>query len=250
MPLALTVFVLYLCWNFVDKYVAIPINDNVKAFLGTKSGAHILQTLGWPEPALANPEFLKQSIDANYPDFLGFVVALVLVLLVLYLLGHVQLTYLGNRLFLIAEQGLARLPVVNRVYPYGKRITEFIFGGEQQRGFTRVVAVEYPRRCIYSLAFVTGETPAEIAQKSGEKMVNVFIPSSPVPISGFVILVPESELVPLSLTVDEALGLLTTLGVGTPMSRDLNVEPPGASSLPGSPREQIGTDLVQHPPSS
>jgi uncharacterized membrane protein len=238
MPLALTVFVLYLCWHFVDKYVAAPINNKVKDFLLTESGAHVLRQIGWSDSLLGDPEALKKAVTSDYPDFLGFAVAFVLVVLALYLLGHIQLTYLGNRLFLVAEQALARLPVVNRIYPYGKRVTEFLFGGEKERGFSRVVAVEYPRKGVYSLAFATGETPAEIVQKTGRKMVNVFVPSSPVPISGFVILVPEDDIIPLSLTVDEAFGLLTTLGVGTPQRKRLPntltdvLSPPGASGDP------------------
>jgi uncharacterized membrane protein len=106
--------------------------------------------------------------------------------------------------------------------------------GRDRKGFRQVVLIEYPRRGIWTIGFVTGVTLGELQRLTDQKMVNVFIPTTPNPTSGFYLLVPEQEMIRLGMTVDEAFKLIISGGMVTPPDRNAaNV------ALPASTENQI-----------
>jgi uncharacterized membrane protein len=146
-------------------------------------------------------------------QFTGFVVAVVLV----YFAGFFFATYLGRGVWRLLEALMKRIPVVKQIYPYVKQITDFVLS-EQKVEFRRVVAVQYPRRGIWSLGFVTGPGLRTVQEATALHLVSVFIPSSPTPVTGYVILVRREDIIDVPLAVDAALRFVISGGVIMPPS--------------------------------
>jgi len=147
--------------------------------------------------------------------FAGDAIALVVLLGVVWLAGFLVATYVGRVLFRRLDRAYRHIPLVRVVYPAVKQVTDFFLARRSAR-FSRVVAVEYPRRGVYSVGFVTGEGLSQVKTGDGERLMSVFIPSSPAPITGYTIFVRRSEVVSLDLSVDEAIKLVVSGGVVVP----------------------------------
>ncbi len=150
-------------------------------------------------------------------DLLGLIVAFFLIYIVGLLLG----SYIGHSLYRRGEILLQRLPLFKQVYPSVKQITDFLVsdGNERLKKFSRVVAVQYPRRGIWSVGFITGDTMIKIQDEAGVPCATVFIPSSPTPFTGYTISVPRSEMIELPISVEEALRFTVSGGVVLPPSQ-------------------------------
>jgi len=140
---------------------------------------------------------------------------LCLFVLVLYLLGKLLGAGIGRMLWNVVERGIHRLPLVRNVYDSVKQMTDFMFT-ERELGYKRVVAVEYPRKGAWSLGFVTGESLFDIRSTTGEPMVSLMIPASPMSVTGYIVTVPKSETIDLDLTIDQALQFVISCGVVVP----------------------------------
>lgn len=136
---------------------------------------------------------------------------------VLYFLGRFVAVGIGRYLWHRAEALIARLPLISTVYSSVKQVTDYIFT-ETEIEFNRVVAVEYPRKGIWSLGFVTGESFADIRRAAGEPVLCVFVPNSPAPFTGFTISVLKSDAVDLNITIDQAIKFIVSGGVLVPES--------------------------------
>jgi uncharacterized membrane protein len=145
------------------------------------------------------------------------VVPLVLVVfvLLLYLLGKFLAAGIGRVFWNLLEQGIFRLPLVRNVYGSIKQVTDFMLS-DRQLPYTRVVAVEYPRKGIWSLGFVTGESLPELQQAAGEPTLAIMIPCSPMPLTGVTITALKSEVVELNMSIDQAFQFVISCGVGVP----------------------------------
>ena len=150
--------------------------------------------------------------------------AVSITLLALYFLGRFLTARLGGWIYGRFEWLLNRVPLVNNVYSTVKQLTDFVFT-EREVEFNRVVAVEYPRVGIYSIGFLTGDGLRDCVEAAPEALVSVLIPASPMPMSGFTIMVPRSGVIDLNLTVDQALQYIVSCGVLLPEHQ----------KLPGSP---------------
>ncbi len=143
-------------------------------------------------------------------------VAVALTIVALYFLGRFVTARVGSWMVLKFEKGvLARLPVVSNVYSSVKQVTDFFFS-ERTVDYSRVVAVEYPRRGIWSLGFVTGDSMLEMTVTAGEPLVAILIPTSPMPVTGYTMSIPKSEIVDLNITVDQAFQFCLSCGVLVP----------------------------------
>jgi len=158
---------------------------------------------------------------------LGFPVpglGIVLSVLVVLITGMVVANLLGRKLVEGWESLLNRIPLVRSIYSAVKQILEtlFVAGGNS---FRKVLMVEYPRRGLWTLAFQTGSGTDEAHDKAGHRLVTVFVPTTPNPTSGFIILVPEEDIIELDMSVEDGLKLIMSLGVVIP--------PPRAKVAPG-----------------
>ncbi len=137
---------------------------------------------------------------------------------VLYFLGRVFTFGLGRWFVHAFDRTISRIPVVNKVYGSVKQVTDFAFS-DREIEFNRVVAIQYPREGIWSLGFVTGNSMREIAEATGEPMLSVLMPTSPMPMTGFTVTVKKSEAIDLDLTIDEAIQFVVSCGVVVPQQQ-------------------------------
>jgi uncharacterized membrane protein len=149
----------------------------------------------------------EQLIGMRIPG-LGVVLSLFLLIVT----GMVATNILGQRLMGWGEALLARIPLVRSIYNAAKQVIQAIFATNSQ-AFRKVMLVQYPRKGIWSIAFQTGMANSEIASHTGGEMISLFIPTTPNPTSGFLIMVPKREVIELTMTIDEALKFTISLGV-------------------------------------
>ena len=141
---------------------------------------------------------------------LGVIFAFVVVLLT----GLLVTNLIGRQLVGYWEELMQRIPLVRSVYSGVRSFTESVLSSSQS--FRQVVAVEYPRPGIWSIGFVTAENVAEVSSRTGEHLACVFVSTAPNPTSGFIILVPHSQLIALNMSVDAAMKMIVTCGVVLP----------------------------------
>ena len=162
-------------------------------------------------------------VPAKYrPDaLLGFDIpglGLILTVIVLLLTGVLAANIVGRSMVNLWESVLHRIPIVRSVYSASKNFAEVVFSDSNQ-SFKQVLLIEYPRKGLYSLAFQTSSELGEVQAKTGEDVVCTFVPTTPNPTSGFIIIVPRRDVVVLDMEVDEALKMIISLGVVVPTWR-------------------------------
>ena len=146
-------------------------------------------------------------IGVNIPG-LGAIISLLLLIIT----GVVATNFFGQRIFAWGEMLLAKIPLVRSIYNAAKQVIQAIFATNSE-AFRKVLLVEYPRKGLWSVAFLTGTTKGEIKDQTGEEMLSIFVPTTPNPTSGFLMMVPKKDAIELSMTVDEALKYIISLGV-------------------------------------
>ena len=137
------------------------------------------------------------------------------ILLVVLLTGILVANFIGRAFVGGWESLMHRVPVVRSIYSAAKNFAEIVFS-DSGNAFKNVLLIQYPRRGIYSLAFQTSSYLGEIQGRIGEDLVGCFVPTTPNPTSGFIILVPKKDVIELSMDVDEALKMIISLGVVVP----------------------------------
>jgi uncharacterized membrane protein len=246
LPSVLTLWIVVQAYLFVEAQVAEPINR------GIRSGVlwvlpHAAPERNHPEWFRVTPEevaqfrgslaiqgtaeaqsLLKHSDEALrteiraaefkrfwdghwYFRFIGLIVAVTLIYLAGLLLGG----FLGRHVYLRLERFIARIPIFKQVYPHVKQLVELVLG-ERSMAFKKVVLVEYPRKGIWTLGFVSGGGLHQAERCAGSEVLTVFIPSTPTPFTGFTITVRKDEAIEVSITIDEAIRFVLTGGVLAP----------------------------------
>jgi len=143
----------------------------------------------------------------------GFGVFLAIALLLL--TGMLVANFLGRRLVGLWEGLLRRIPLVRSIYSSVKQVTETIFSSKGE-SFRQVVLIEYPRKGMWSIAFLTNSSLGEVSERLEEDMVSVFLPTTPNPTSGFVLILPRSEITVLEMPIEDALRFVMSVGVVVP----------------------------------
>jgi uncharacterized membrane protein len=161
-------------------------------------------------PAKYHPEtYLPFSIPG-----LGLLIAVI----VLTLIGAITKGFIGRWWLNTSEQILARMPVIRSVYGAVKQIFETILK-QQSNAFRQVVLFEYPRRGSWAIGFLTGVTEGEVQNLTEDEVLNVFLPTTPNPTSGYLLFIPKNELVFLSMSVEEGIKMVVSGGIVTPPDR-------------------------------
>jgi uncharacterized membrane protein len=153
--------------------------------------------------------------------WLGFPIpglGLVLTILVLILTGLLAANIVGRSAFNLWESMLIRIPIVRTIYSAVKKFSEVVFSDSGQ-SFKKVLLIQYPRKGLYSFAFQTASMLEEVQARTAEDVVCVFLPTTPNPTSGFIIMVPRQDVIELDMEVDEALKMIISLGVVVPQWR-------------------------------
>ncbi len=224
LPTVLTIFILVVCFNFLDEKIAQPITSFIRTQLSSDfaKDQYWSKVLGYQEwqldqevssdPLHEGDIPFEEKVIAHVPSWLGFCIGLILVLAV----GIIFKGYLGRQLLRLLEGWIQKIPLIKVIYPYAKQVTEFFFKEKKTIEYQTAVAVQYPRKGLWSIGFITSEGFKEISKEAGTTVVSIFIPSSPTPITGYTILVPREQTIPLDLSVDEALRFTISAGVILP----------------------------------
>ena len=218
LPTLLSLMLIIYVLNFVQKYIGHHIN----------TGALWLIERAWrlgirPETDAARAQLDRtlasmRDFWATYLWWIGFLMAIVAI----YFFGRFLRSVVGRWLWRGVDGTLSRLPLVRQVYPAVKQLTDFLLSAGHRVQFRGVVAVEYPRKGIWSLGLVTGPSLKTLKNSLSENLVTVFIPSSPAPFTGYTITVHKDEIIPLSMSIDEALQFTVTGGVVRPSREKLS----------------------------
>jgi uncharacterized membrane protein len=180
LPLAITIYIFFLIFSFLDNLVG----DLIKAIFGF----HV--------PGI------------------GFAAGILLILLV----GFIASNIIGKRLIDYNDRLLQRLPLIKSIYTAARQIID-AFSVQGKRAFQKVVLLEYPRKGLFVLGFVTGSSKGEIQDKTHAHTLNIFVPTTPNPTSGMLILAPRSEVIDLEMTVEEGLKVIISGGLFEPASQ-------------------------------
>jgi uncharacterized membrane protein len=165
------------------------------------------------ESLIGNP--IQRYLDIYIPG-MGIILLISLILLI----GIFARNFIGRKLGGLGEKILNKIPLVRNIYTSIKQIVTTIFM-QGKSNFRGVVLVEYPRRGAYSVGFVTGDTKGQIQRITEDNLVNVFVPTTPNPTSGFFILFPENDITLLNMTVEEGMKMIISAGMVTPPDRIL-----------------------------
>jgi uncharacterized membrane protein len=158
-----------------------------------------------------------------HPDrLLGFHIpglGVIVTLILIFLVGLIARSWFGHRIVGAWEKLLSRIPFVRSIYQATKQLVNTLFRGEA-RHFRKVVLLEFPRKGIYTVAFVTGEARGEPGNRTGKTYINVFVPTAPNPTSGYYLMVPEDDVIPTDMTVEEAFKLVISGGLVVPGEKE------------------------------
>ena len=205
LPTILTIGVFVWGFKFIQKNISYYINIGLVKLI-----TFIPETYRWPE------ETLNDFWVNGAGSLAGFIIALIGI----YLIGVILASVVGKTLWKVVERFIMNTPFLGRVYPYIKQVTDFVLkqAKEDKLKFSRVVAAEYPRKGVWSLGLVTGTGLSKVTDTVKRDLLTVFIPTSPTPFTGFVIMVPKEQVIDLDMTVEEALRFAVSAGVIAPQS--------------------------------
>lgn len=164
--------------------------------------------------------FVPRGVKATYPLVLTQAIALLLLLMALFMIGVLARNFLGRRLYQLGDMLLGRIPVLNKIYVSVRQISEALLD-QSQNLFKDVVLIEYPRRGVYSLGFITGHVPPHTvgglpSSERQKEFVSVFVPTSPNPTSGLIIFVPREDTYHIAMSVADAMKLIVSGGAVFP----------------------------------
>ena len=178
-------------------------------------------------------ERLRSDVQAVVHPLIGVLVSVLLVLWLGWLAG----AFVGRKLVMRIDRALHVIPVFKSVYPYSKQLVEFFFA-EKELEFDTVVCVPYPSKGLWSLGFVTSSSMKTLRRETQVDLISVFIPSSPMPMTGYTIFVEASRVIPIPISVDEALRITMTGGVLIPPAERVG----SPDSLPDFGPDAEGSD--------
>ncbi|MGB7583171.1 MAG: DUF502 domain-containing protein [Sedimentisphaerales bacterium] len=210
LPTVLTIWLILWGFNFINDKISVHIKHLI--IFGIKLA-------GGSEATLAN------FWISWFLSIAGFLIALGIV----YIVGIMFASVLGRGIWQYIERLMANIPLLKQIYPYIKQMTDFFFKQEETKKiFSRVVAVEYPRKGIWSVGYVTGSGIKKIVEGQNKEFVTVLIPTAPTPFGGFLIIVPKEEVVDLDMSIEEALRFILSAGVIVPGEQNAAQSPAGS----------------------
>ena len=164
---------------------------------------------------LIPPEWKYVNAQTGAIHWYWSVVALLLAVTIISLIGRLTRHFIGRKLIELFDIWMLRIPLLNKIYGAIKQVNE-AFSSNKDSSFRQVVLVEFPNKGTFSVGFITGDQNQEIQARTKEKIVSVFVPTTPNPTSGFLILVPESSITKLDMTVADGIKFIISLGAVSP----------------------------------
>jgi len=246
LPAVLTVAIVVWVCTFIYQHIGRYSNTAAQWIV-----VQLISLFGKEPMSWWGPGNVWQDVLAIWEEYwlvwIGFVLAFVLI----YIFGRFIASFIGKGVWRALERTVFRTPVVKQIYPHVKQVTDILLS-DRKIEFSRVVAVEYPRKGAWSVGLVTSPGMKTL-QGPAKDMLTVFIPSSPMPVTGYTVTVRRHEVIDLPLSIDEALRFTVSGGVVLPRSQqmdDVDVRttrqpfPPSDAKLPQS----AVLDLEAHGP--
>lgn len=202
LPTILTIWIFVQCYIFVQDKVSVYINKGVVLLITRFTERYPV-------------EFLNDFWIDGPGRITGFFLAIIGVCFI----GAFLASFAGRAIWRIIEKGFASIPLVKKVYPYIKQITDFVLA-KKKLSFNKVVALQYPRKGVWSVGMVTGTGLKKIVNAREKEFLTVFVPSSPTPFTGYVIMTPKDETIELDMSIEEALRFTISGGVITPAEHE------------------------------
>jgi len=168
--------------------------------------------------------FDKQAspILGTFPyEIPGF--GLIIVFIFFSFIGFLTTGLLGRIFSSIVDKFLSKIPVLRNIYSGLKQLFETILS-KKSNSFREVVLIEYPRKGIWAMGFLTGDTRGEVNRKTRNQMVNIFLPTTPNPTSGFLLFLPKKDIIRLSMTVEEGIKMIISAGMLTPSENQKKIK--------------------------
>lgn len=169
----------------------------------------IIRFIDWSFGSAIN-KFLLKYAGFGIPG-LGVLLAFLIILGI----GFLAANYFGKKLGKAVERWFLRLPFIRQIYPAAKQIVDS-FISKESPAFKKVVMVEYPSKGIWSVGFLTNDSFRQANEAVSKDLIHVFIATSPSPFTGFLILVPRSDVKPLEITIEEGIKLIVSGGIVKP----------------------------------
>lgn len=144
---------------------------------------------------------------------------IVLLLLFFIFVGMLTASYFGRVTSNIWKNFIQKMPLISGVYNALRKIFETILGKGQGHAFRQAVLVEFPRKDMWTIAFVAGDTYADIQDKFSDTLISIYVPTTPNPTSGYFVYVPQKDIIPLDIGVDEAFKMIVSTGIVNPEPR-------------------------------
>ena len=170
---------------------------------------------------LVPTKYLPETLFNLNTDFPGS--GIVLVLLVILITGVIVSNFLGRKLVAIWERILNKIPGFRNVYNVLKKVSDTVFNSSTE-SFRKAFLIQYPSKGIWVIAFQSGDYKGEAESIIGEEMINLFVPTTPNPTSGFFVMMPKKDVFELNMTVEEAFKIVISAGVVIPKSLDIRDE--------------------------
>lgn len=209
LPTVVTIWIFVWGYKFIQENISVYVNRGI---------VRLVMFLQDEQQYFTKEDMVKFWVN-GWGSIAGFLIALVAVCVV----GATLASVVGRTLWRTVEKFIMNTPFLRQVYPYVKQITDFLLKPEEQEKlFSRVVLVEFPRKGLWSIGMVTGSGIKRIVDKVKKEFLTVFIAHAPSPITGFVILVPKDEVIDAGMTTEDALRFIVSGGVISPQLSEGN----------------------------
>ncbi|MCL6584326.1 MAG: DUF502 domain-containing protein [bacterium] len=189
LPVLITIFLVVFIFNTFERLLARPVSFGLK-LLG-----------------------LSQFIGYHIPGLLG----LAALAIISFFLGLAVTNVIGKKFITLGEKILSKVPLVWNIYYASKQLMESTVSMRNRKYLQQVVLVEYPRRGMYVIGFITSDARGEIQDVTQKEVLNVFVPTTPNPTSGMLIMVPRDDVTPLSMSIEDGIKLIVSGGMVTPL---------------------------------
>ena len=178
--------------------------------------------IGFIDSKVRNIIPVKYQYDSMLPiEVPG--IGLLFVFILLTFIGFLTAGIVGRFIIRLGERIISRLPIIRSVYGALKQIFESVLASSS-KSFREVVLVEYPRKGIWAIGFITGDTQGEVQDSTKDEMVNVFLPTTPNPTSGFLLFIPRKDLMILNMNVEEGIKMVISGGIVTPKYKKKSIK--------------------------
>lgn len=165
-----------------------------------------------------SPYFTKMLIALGAPIPEGFHTpgfGVIMTVVIIFLIGLFATNIFGAKLVQFGEMIVEKIPIVRNLYTGAKQVVTAIANAET-KAFRKVVLIEFPRKGVYAMGFVSSEARGEVQRRTEKEVINIIIPTTPNPTSGFLVFVPKEDVIELSMTIEDGIKFIISCGIVTP----------------------------------